>query len=333
LTFARLVAERFGTDHHEEILEPQVVDLLPRIIQAFDVPFADSSAIPNYLVSQVARRTVTVALAGHGGDELFGGYPRYLGQRAAALYDQIPSVLRRGLASASRWIPESVRSDNWPGRVRRFLEAGSLPADERYLRWITFLPPEWGEEALTPEIRARAGSNQPEHIYRQLYWAWESTDPAERAMALDVQTYLPDDLLVLGDRMSMAHSLEVRVPFCDHVVAQFALGLPARDRFHNGRLKSFLKKTLAPFLPPEILARSKQGFMVPLAHWFNADLKGMVRELLSEETVRQRGYVQYPYVQWLLDEHESGRRNLKDQIYALLVLEIWERVCMEGRPV
>jgi len=133
--------------------------------------------------------------------------------------------------------------------------------------------------------------------------------------------------------MSMAHSLEVRVPFCDHVVAQFALGLPAHERFRNGRLKSFLKKTLAPFLPAEILTRSKQGFKVPLARWFNADLKEMVRELLSEETVRQRGYVRYPYVRWMLEEHESGRRNLTDQIYALLVLEIWQRVCMEARPV
>src|SRR5438309_6655470 len=201
LMFARLVAERFGTDHHEEILEPQAVDLLPRIIQAFDVPFADSSAIPNYLVSQVARRTVTVALAGHGGDELFGGYPRYLGLRAGALYDRLPSGLRRGLASASRWIPESLHSDNWPGRVRRFLEAGTLPADERYLRWITFLPPEWREEALTPDIRARAGLSKPEHVYGQLYRAWESRDPAERAMALDVQSYLPDDLLVLVYRL------------------------------------------------------------------------------------------------------------------------------------
>jgi len=333
LAFARVVADRFGTEHHEEIVEPNAVDVLPRIIQAFDEPFADSSAVPNYLVSQVARRTVTVALAGHGGDELFGGYPRYLGQHAGALYDRLPSGLRRGLASASRWIPESVHSDNWPGRVRRFLEAGSLPADERYLRWITFLPSEWGEEVLTPDTRARAGPNKPEHVYGQLYRAWESSDPAERAMALDVQTYLPGDLLVLGDRMSMAHSLEVRVPFCDHVVAQFALGLPTRDRFRHGRLKSFLKKTLAPFLPAEILTRAKQGFKVPLARWFNADLKEMVRELLSEETVRQRGYVRYPYVRWLLQEHESGRRNLTDQIYALLVLEIWQRVCVEGRPV
>ena len=123
------------------------------------------------------------------------------------------------------------------------------------------------------------------------------------------------------------------VPFCDHVVAQFALGLPARDRFRNGRLKAFLKKTLAPFLPVEIVTRSKQGFKVPLARWFNADLKEMVHELLSEETIRRRGYVRYPYVRWLLQEHQSGRLNLTDQIYALLVLEIWQRVSVEGRSV
>jgi len=334
LTFARLVAERFGTDHHEEILEPKAVDLLPRIIQAFDEPFADSSAIPNYLISQVARRTVTVALAGHGGDELFGGYPRYLGQRAGVLYDRLPSSLRRGLALASRWIPESVHSDNWPGRVRRFLEAGSLPANERYLRWITYLPPEWGEDALTPDTRARAGPTKPEHIYGRLYRAWKSPDPAECAMALDVQTYLPDDLLVLGDRMSMAHSLEVRVPFCDHVVAQFALGLPAGQRFRNWTLKSFLKRTLRHHLPVEVLKRPKQGFMLPIGHWINRELRPMIRELLSEQSINRRGYVRYQYVRWLLDEHGSGHRNLKDQIYALLVLELWHHYMEQnGMPL
>jgi len=133
--------------------------------------------------------------------------------------------------------------------------------------------------------------------------------------------------------MSMAHSLEVRVPFCDHVVAQFALGLPVHERFRNRRLKSFLKRALRSYLSDEIVSRSKQGFMVPLARWFNADLKPMVRELLSERTVTGRGYVRYPYVRWLLEEHESGRRNFQDQIYALLVLEIWQRLCVEGRQV
>ncbi len=333
LAAARMVADRFGTVHHEEIVSPDVVALLPRVIQAFDEPFADSSAIPNYLIAQVARRSVTVALAGHGGDELFGGYPRYLGQQWGASYDRLPSGLRRGLAMAGRWIPESQQSNNWPGRVRRFLEAGPLPADQRYLRWITYLPSEWGEEALTPEFRARLPASGADDRYRRLYGDWDALDPAERAMALDIQTYLPDDLLTLGDRTSMAHSLEVRVPFCDHVLAQFAMGLSARARFRRRRLKSFLKRTLRTSLPDSLLRRPKQGFMVPLARWFNHELQPMVRELLSEQTVTQRGYVRYPYVRWLLDEHASGRRNFKNQIYALLALEIWQRACVEGRPV
>lgn len=133
--------------------------------------------------------------------------------------------------------------------------------------------------------------------------------------------------------MSMAHSLEVRVPFCDHVLAQFAMGLSARERFRHRRLKSFLKRTLRTSLPEHLLHRPKQGFMVPLARWFNHDLKAMVRELLSEEAVGRRGYVRYPYVRWLLAEHESGRRNCTDQIFALLSLEIWQRTCVEGRTV
>jgi len=333
LAAARLVADRFGTVHHEEIVSPDVVALLPRVIQAFDEPFADSSAIPNYLIAQVARRSVKVALAGHGGDELFGGYPRYLGLRWGASYDRLPSGLRRGLAMAGRWIPESAESNNWPGRVRRFLDVGTLADDQRYLSWITHLPSEWGEEAFTPEFRAKFSAfGATEHAAR-LYRYWDARDPAERAMALDIQTYLPDDLLVLGDRTSMAHSLEVRVPFCDHVLAQFAMGLPAHERFRGRRLKSFLKRTMRAHLPPDILTRPKQGFMVPLARWFNHELQPMVRELLSEQTVTQRGYVRYPYVRWLLDEHASGRRNFTDQIYALLVLEIWQRTCVEGRPL
>ena len=333
LTYAREIAQRFGTVHHEEIVKPDAVDLLPRIIRAFDEPFADSSAIPNYLISQVARRSVTVALAGHGGDELFGGYPRYLGQQFSASYDRLPVGFRRGLAAASRWIPESAQSGNWPGRVRRFLQAGGSPPDERYLRWVTFLPQEWGEDLFTPEFRARSGTDKSAEAYYRLYRDWPSSDPAERAMAIDIQTYLPDDLLAMGDRMSMAHSLEVRVPFCDHVLAQFAMGLSARERFRHRRLKSFLKRTLRTSLPDHLLHRPKQGFMVPLARWFNHDLKAMVRELLSEEAVGRRGYVRYPYVRWLLAEHESGRRNCADQIFALLALEIWQRTCVESRPV
>lgn len=333
LAAAREVANRFDTVHHEEIVSPDVVDLLPRLIRTFDEPFADSSAIPNYLIAQVARRSVTVALAGHGGDELFGGYPRYMGLQWGASYDRLPSSLRRGVALAGQWIPESARANNWPGRVRRFVQAGDVAPDERYIRWITHLPQEWEGTLFTPEFQARAGGETMETAYRRLYQAWPSSDPSEQAMALDIQTYLRDDLLVLGDRTSMAHSLEVRVPFCDHVLAQFAMGLPARERFRRGRLKSFLKRTMRGRLPPAILTRPKQGFMVPLARWFNHELQPMVRELLSEETVTQRGYVTATYVRWLLDEHASGRRNFKNQIYALLVLEIWQRTCVEGRPV
>jgi asparagine synthase (glutamine-hydrolysing) len=333
LVYARVVAERFGTDHHEEIVTPKAVELLPRIIQSFDEPFADSSAIPNYLISQVARRSVTVALAGHGGDELFGGYPRYRGQRVGAGYSRLPVGLRRGLEWVSRWVPESSQSGNWPGRVRRFLEAGALPPDARYLRWVTFLPPEWEYEALTPAFHAQVGSVKPVEKYCRLYRYWDSLDPVEQAMALDIQTYLPDDLLALGDRMSMAHSLEMRVPFCDHALAQFAVGLPAEVRMRGGKLKTLLKQTLRHLLPVEILKRSKQGFMVPIGHWINRDLRPMVRELLSEQSVSQRGVVRYSYVRWLLEEHESGRRNLTDQIYALLVLEMWLRLYLERRPI
>lgn len=333
LAFARKVADYFGTKHHEEIVRPDALDLLPRMIQAFDEPFADSSAIPNYLICEVARRWVTVALTGIGGDEIFGGYPRYLGQRLGGSYDRLPAWVRRALASASRLVPESTGSDNWPGRIRRFLEAGALTADQRYLRWVTFLPPEWGDSALSPDLAEQLGEADPEESRRSLYRDWHSADPAERAMVLDIRTYLPDDLLTLGDRMSMAHSLELRVPFCDHILVQFAIALSARERFSGWRLKSSMRRALRGSLPKEILSRPKQGFMVPLGQWIKTDLAPIVRELLSEENVRRRGFFNPRYVQWLLQEHESGRRNFTDQIYVLLTLEIWQRVCMEDRSV
>jgi asparagine synthase (glutamine-hydrolysing) len=333
LNFAHLIADRFETDHHEEIVEPKVMDLLPHIVQAFDQPFADSSAIPNYLISQIARRDVTVALAGHGGDELFGGYPRYLGQKISGTYDQFPHALRQVLALGSRQLPEPILSDNWMGRVKRFLEAGALPPDKRYLQWITFLPFGWRDEVFRPEFRSRAASADLSDEYMRIYQNWDSPDHSERAMALDVQTYLPDDLLVLGDRMSMAHSLELRVPFCDHVLVQFAMSLSAQDRLCGWRLKSFLKRTLRFYLPDEILSRSKHGFTVPIARWFNTELRPLVQELLSEQNVVRRGIFNYAYIQWILAEHESGRRNLSDQIYALLILEIWQRKCVEDLPV
>jgi asparagine synthase (glutamine-hydrolysing) len=326
LKAARLLADRFGTQHTEERLRPDAVALLPRIVQAMGEPFADSSAIPTYLVSEVARRSVTVALSGIGGDELFGGYPRYLGVRAAACYARLPAGLRTLVANhIAPHLPEGQGGRDQLGRVKRFLRGGQFPVAEQYRRWMTFLPQEWGRAAFADNFVATAWEVDAEVDDLSAFERWPSDEPADRAMGFDIQTYLPDDLLKMGDRLSMVHSLELRVPFCDHLLLGFALGLPASLRLAGWKLKAFMRQALVPLLPKEILSRPKFGFSIPLARWLREDLREMLGDLLSDEAVRRRGYLRPEYVGWLRREHEAGHRNFADQLYALLVLELWQQ--------
>ena len=330
LDSARALSNHFGSEHTEEKLNPDVVKILPQIVSAMGEPFADSSAIPTYLVSALARRSVTVALSGIGGDELFGGYPRYLGMRASAHYQHIPMAARRWLAAhVAPRLPELGEARDQMGRLKRFLQGGSLSVEEQYLQWITFAPGEWGPSAFTPEFLEQVSIGATHRRYQSLFASWPSKDSADCAMGLDLQTYLPDDLLRMGDRLSMAHSLELRVPFCDQRLLAMALNVPPSTRFSGWKLKALMRKSLTKVLPSHILDRPKRGFMVPLARWLREDLKEMTFDLLSESNVRRRGYVKPEYVQWLLREHHSGSRNFADQINALLVLELWHTTLEE----
>ncbi len=326
LASARFLASHFGTAHSETIVNPDVVSLLPRVVEGMGEPFADSSAIPTYLVSEVAKRTVTVALSGIGGDELFGGYPRYLGLRTAAQYQRLPHALRILIARWSeRLIPERGTGRDQAARLKRFLRDGHLSLEEQYRRWTTFIPAEWGGALWGGSLEAMIAGSRSTGRMETLFDQWPSSDPADRAMGVDLQTYLPDDLLRMGDRMSMVHSLELRVPFCDHHLLAAALRVPSAVRFTGWQLKGFMRRMLRGLAPDQILNAPKQGFMVPMARWLREDLHDMVRDVLSDDAIRQRGYVKPAYVRWLLQEHQCGRRNFSDQIYALVVLELWQR--------
>ena len=324
LKAARLLATHFGTDHTEAILRPDAVSLLPRVVAGMGEPFADSSAIPTYLVSGVARQSVTVALSGIGGDELFGGYPRYLGLRTAAHYASLPVGVRSWIASrAVSCLSDGAGGHEVRGRIKRFLLDGYRPLGEQYLRWTTFQPDGWDAPLFADGLRSAVSDDSARHRVRDLFQKWPSSDPSDCAMGVDLQTYLPDDLLRMGDRMSMVHSLELRVPFCDHHLLAFACTLPASTKFQGWKLKGFMKSSLQGMLPESILSAKKRGFMLPLARWLREDLREMSQDLLSDEAIRRRGYVNPAYVQWLLAEHHSGRRNFTDQLYALMVLELW----------
>ena len=325
LESARFVATHFKTAHAETILRPDAVSLIGKVVEGMGEPFADSSAIPTYLVSEVARQTVTVALSGIGGDELFGGYPRYLGLRTAAQYQYLPLRLRERVAKWSQRLDGGETSRDQAGRLKRFLQDGHLSLQEQYRRWTTFIPAEWNGALWGEGLESMFVGDRPLGPTDLLFAQWPSSDPANCAMGVDLQSYLPDDLLRMADRMSMVHSLELRVPFCDHRLLAAALRIPSRVRFTGWQLKGFMRRMLRGLLPDQILRAPKQGFMVPLARWLREDLHEMVHDLLSDDVIRKRGYVKPAYVRWLLDEHESRRRNFSDQLYALIVLELWHR--------
>ena len=321
---ARAVATHFETTHTEAILTPDITTLLPRLAESMGEPFADSAAIPTYLLSQAARQSVTVALSGIGGDELFGGYPRYLGMRALGHYLLLPRSIRSRLSSWSmRLLPEGTDGRDQTGRLKRFLRFGTGEPLDQYLSWTTFVPPEWVIRAFEPEFLAQIPGYSPLARSRSLFQRWPGRALADRAMGLDLQTYLPDDLLRMADRLSMAHSLELRVPFCDHRLLEFAKSLSASTRLTGWRLKGFLRAALQPWLPASVLDGPKLGFRVPLARWLREDLHEMVQDQLTASSSLHRQILRPAYVRWLLDEHMSGRRNFTDQLYALLMLDVW----------
>ena len=331
LEYARRIAKHFGTDHHEYTLQPDIIDILPKLVWHLDEPFADSSMIPTYLVSKAAREHVTVALTGIGGDEIFGGYPRYLGARLGVGYEKMPEWIRVTIARAVSLLPESTQSRNLSGWAKRFVRGGLLPDRERYLSWISFANEEVLRGLLTESLRQELETADIWAHHRFVYENNNAQDLMDKILYLDVKTYLADDLLMMGDKMSMANSLELRVPFCDHKLVEYAASVPSKIKYSGQNLKSLLKKSVKDLLPREIIQRKKQGFMVPVAQWFQKELKGFTLDLLSRENIRKRGFFEADYVHELLDQHFTGKQNLTDQIFALVTLEIWCRIYLDGR--
>jgi asparagine synthase (glutamine-hydrolysing) len=330
LPYARLVARRFETDHHEEILEPAVGELLPRIVDHFDEPFADSSVVPTYVVAQATAQHVKVALSGVGGDEAFAGYPRHLGLSLSQLYAQLPHGVRMlGVTASALLTRESEASRAWVSWGRRFLAGGFEPLPERYIGWTRFFSDADLARLATPALRGHwAGPVDAEQ--REAFARYGHGDPVDGAFRVDLATYLPDDLLAMADRMGMAHSLEVRAPLCDHHLIEQSLGIPPALKLPRWRLKGLLKAAFADVLPPEILAHRKQGFMIPLARWLRNELRPNLQDLLAPQCVRARGLFDPATVAALMHQHLTGRRNHADRLWTLMMAELWMRHYLDG---
>ena len=338
-SYARLAARRFGTVHTEFVAEPSSVDLVDQLVYHHDGPFADSSAIPTYLLSRLTRDHVTVALTGDGGDELFAGYLRFYAALAA---ERVPAWVRQAVRRLLGGLPEEGGHRSLQRQLRKFAASAALPFEERFSRWISVFYEDlprllpgcraekgWGPSGTMPPPLALLAP----HLARS-----HGASPLTRLLHLNLQTYLLDDLLVKMDRCSMAHGLEARSPFLDRALLDYVMSLPDSMKVRWGRTKVILRQAFADLVPPAILRRGKMGFGVPLRAWFSRDLRQTLQEVLLAGDARLRRFVDQDYVRQLCAAHVAGRADHAHRLWTLLTFEVWwrnlslEPVCGEGPP-
>jgi asparagine synthase (glutamine-hydrolysing) len=328
--FARQVAARYGTDHHELRVEADAIGILPRLVWHYGEPFADSSALPSFYLAELTRRHVTVALNGDGGDENFAGYRRYVAQAYTDRLSILPSSIRRGIAKYARAISQGAGRETFRGRAARALGAVAEPPSRRYDRWMSCFTREQLQELYDPafaDLLPDVGAADA-----MIVDPWmRSNAPTTVGVLLDVdiQTYLPGDLLVKMDIASMAHSLEVRSPFLDHVLMERAARLPARLKLRGRTSKALLKDAVRPWLPEAVVDRAKMGFGAPIAEWFRGSLSRLPDDVLLDPQATGRGMFRTQAVERLITDHRSGARDNSAKLWALLQLELWLRTYVD----
>ncbi len=324
LKYARQVAEHIGAEHHEFIVKPDALEILPTLVEHYGEPYADSSAIATYYVARETRKHVTVALNGDGGDESFAGYERYFAMRLAEKYHKIPGFLRKNLIeNAVKLFPASELKRSRARDLKRFVQAASLPKVERYFRWVGAIDRQSKENLYTNDFKNRINGYDSADFLKPWFAKSNGSGIVDATMFTDQQTYLPNDLLVKVDIASMANSLEARSPFLDHKVVEFAASLPEDIKLRGTETKYLLKKVASKLVPREVLYRKKMGFGVPLTHWFRGELKDFLRENLLSEKFFKRGIVKPEVVKILVEEHIGGKRDHVWQLWTLLMLELW----------
>jgi asparagine synthase (glutamine-hydrolysing) len=323
LEHARVVANHCGTRHHEEVLTPDYLGVLPEVIGQLDQPIADFSVFPTLLVARMARARVTVALGGDGGDELFAGYDAYQADRySARLLDWLPRPVRSNIERLARIVPLGAGKRGVANQVRRFLEGAALPASWQHMRWMIFLHAQGRARLYTPEFRAGI-PEQTGDIVQSAFGDASASDRLSSQMRCDLRFYLPENILTKVDAMSMASSLEARVPYLDNEVLDLALAIPAGLKLHRGVRKWILRQAFAGRLPPRILGRGKEGFSMPMKNWLNNEWNPLMHELLSAASLARDGIFETRYVAQLMREHEARTHNHSHLLWALMVFQLW----------
>jgi asparagine synthase (glutamine-hydrolysing) len=323
LSYARKVADLFNTEHHEKIITPDVVNLVHTIIQYLDEPLADVSVFPTYLVSQLAASKVKVALSGDGGDEIFAGYDWYKASKADAYYHRLPCTLRNSIGYVANAVPPSKKKKGLVNEIKRFVEGANNPDDLYHIRWQYFITDSERKSLVSDEHQKSDLQVGPSGLINFYYTQNSAPDRLSREQYVDLKMYLPDDILVKVDRMSMANSLEARVPFLDYTFVEFAATIPSDLKLRGLVSKYILKKSMGKLLPHEILYRKKQGFSIPMKNWLKDELQGLMSELLSPGRIREDGFFNEDYTKKIIQQHIEGKRNNAHQIWSLMLFNLW----------
>jgi asparagine synthase (glutamine-hydrolysing) len=333
LHYAKQVAKYLSTEHHELILGPQSsIELLPKIIWHYDEPHGEPTSVLVYLLCEFTSKRVKVAVGGTGGDEIFFGYPKHAGVRLHQYYHLIPKILRKQLIEKiiAKW-PESTKGSRFAKRAKRFINGADLPSEEAYISWVSLLQRDIRHELLSQEITDNAADPAGEQFLRNYLTGSNSGSLLDNIAALDINGYLPEYQLTYMDRMSMAHSLEVRSPLCDYKLIEYVTSLPTSFRLKGTRSKHILKEVAKQWLPHNIVERKKVGFDSPIGQWFKTDLRKFLKTFLAEEQIKTSGLLSPVGVQVVINDHLSGKKDYSLQIWSIIALEAWYRIYIEGQ--
>lgn len=332
-SYARLVANKFKTDHHEFKLEVNPANFLDDFVRYLDEPVGDVSLFPTFLVSRAARSHVTVSLSGDGGDELFGGYDTYLANRMARTYQRVvPAWGQRAMAAVAQQLTPREAKKGFVNRVKRFTEGLNQPAGIQQYRWMTFLNQIERNQLFSRDFQAQFKNDE---VYSPLIEKFVLADPSWEPLAqqswVDIQVYLPEDILAKVDITSMDNSLEVRVPFLDFNMVELALSFPDKFRINGSERKYILKKAFEDILPKDILTRKKEGFSIPLKNWIKNELKSAMMDILDPREIREQGFFNWNYIQKLIEQHHQGIQNHAHKLWCLMVFQMWHRKFINGK--
>jgi asparagine synthase (glutamine-hydrolysing) len=324
LPYAEAVAKHFGTKHHVEVLKSDHTDLTEQLVARFDEPFADTSVFPTFLVSKLASREVKVVLSGDGGDELFAGYDTYLAEKLDRYYGRLPRPLRQQvLPKFAGWLLPQPAKKGLINKVKRMVEGGAFDPSLQHARWMMFLNSSEKNSLYRSDLRATLYDHLTTDLFHYYFEKAHCFDRLAQQQYVDIKTYLADDILTKVDRMSMAVSIEARVPMLDYHIVEFALNLPAHMKLHGARTKSILRQAVKNMVPQLVLEKPKEGFSIPMKHWLCTSLKPMMLDLLSKAALQKHGYFDYHVVAKWIQEHLDGRANHSHRLWALMVFEMW----------